>query len=140
MEVRFWCKRRRSSVCVPRAPILHPASTFSTPGPCQDIPDWREVLKLGVGIPVWALTTLLLKGGKNRSEFHLLWCWERGTGMCKRRKIRLGIEAIQRTGERSQGVKRVLSSVTLMVSLLIYRIFFYVKNCTELCKQRCCFL
>lgn len=60
--------------------------------------------------------------------------------MGERRKILLGIEAIQRTGERSQDVKRVLSSVTLMVSLLIYRIFFNVKNCTELCKQRCCFL
>lgn len=61
--------------------------------------------------------------------------------MGERRQILLGIEAIQRTGERGLDVKRVLSSVTLMVSLLIYRIFFFnVKNCTELCKQRCCFL
>lgn len=44
--------------------------------------------------------------------------------MGERRKILLGIEAIQRMGERGRSVKRVLSSVTLMVSLLIYRIFF----------------
>lgn len=65
------------------------------------------------------------RGKKNHFEFHLLWGWERGTGMGERRKILLGIEAIQRTGERSLDVKRVLSSVTLMVSLLIYRIFFF---------------
>lgn len=126
---------------LPSFSILHPRSP--APGPWLDIPDWRGVLRVGVGIPVWALISLLLKGGKNHSEFHLLWCWERGTGMGERRKILLGIEAIQRTGERGRGVKRVLSSVTLMVSLLIYRIFFFffnVKNCTELCKQRCCFL
>lgn len=107
---------------LPSLSILHPRSP--APGPCLDIPDWREVLRSGVGIPVWALTTLLLKGGENHSEFHLLWCWERGTGMGERRKILLGIEAIQRSGVRCQVVKRVLSSVTLMVSLLIYRIFF----------------
>lgn len=44
--------------------------------------------------------------------------------MGERRQILLGIEAIRRTGECGQDVKRVLSSVTLMVSLLIYRIFF----------------
>lgn len=92
---------------------------------CQDHPGYPRLERgSGVGIPVWALTTLLLKGGKNYFEFHLLWGWERGTGMGERRQILLGIEAIQRTGDRGLDVKRVLSSVTLMVSLLIYRIFF----------------
>lgn len=126
-------------MCAPRVPILlHPRSPV--PAPCLDVPDWKEVLGSGVGIPVWALTTLLLKGGK-KITLNSIFCWERGTGMGERRQILLGIEAIRRTGECGQDVKRVLSSVTLMVSLLIYRIFFFnVKNCTELCKQRCCFL
>lgn len=59
-------------MCAPRVPILlHPRSPV--PAPCLDVPDWKEVLGSGVGIPVWALTTLLLKGGKkNHSEFYLL--------------------------------------------------------------------
>lgn len=130
-------------MCVPRAPVLlHPASAFSRAGTVPGYPrmergsrvrGWDSSLGFDHSSPE--------RGEKNRSEFHLLWCWERGTGIGERRNILLGIEAIQRTGERGQDVKRDLSSVTLMVSLLIYRIFFLnVKNCTELCKQRCCFL
>lgn len=114
-------------MCVPRAPILlHPASTFS----CARTMPGCPRLERGSRVRAWDSSlgfdhSSPERGKKNHSEFHLLWCWERGTGMGERRKILLGIEAIQRTGERGRGVKRVLSSVTLMVSLLIYRIFFF---------------
>lgn len=111
-------------MCAPRAPILlHPTSAFSC---ARTMPGYPR-LERGSWVRGWDSSLGFDHSSPERGEkitLNSIFCWERGTGMGERRQILLGIEAIQRTGERDQDVKRVLSSVTLMVSLLIYRIFF----------------
>lgn len=62
---------------LPSFSILHLPSVL---GPCLDIPDWRDSWVRGWDSSL-GFDHSSERGEKNHSEFHLLWCWERGTGM-----------------------------------------------------------